>query len=178
MTSKLKDFAMFSESRNRGRMGETSRFNRYLDLERRVEDRFDEWKPEPDSWASSNPGAISRFQAMAENPSGAGGRLLLRGLSLVQKIGKSIVDLFKIPFSGSGSLKDIESERPEYLEKWGNSIMKSGRNKKEDYEDFYEQAYVNGKKTFGKFFDLDFPDSEEAKVYSDYVRGARRFYDF
>jgi hypothetical protein len=174
---------MFSESINRKRIRVSSKFDReddwikYQEIERRIEDRYSRKDSETGIGDFSDSGARARFQAMAEDPSGAPLRLIRMGLSLVQKVAKSIVDVFKMPFKGGDSLNDLKRQRENMLEKWGENITKSGRNTREDYEDFYSRAYDNGRKTFGYDFDLDSPDSEEGKVYSSYIRGARRFYD-
>lgn len=183
MTPRLKNFSMFSEAINRERSRFRSNFDKeddwskFEEIERRIEDRYSRKESETGIGEFSDSGARARFQAMAEDPSGAPLRLVRMGLSLVQKVAKSIVDVFKMPFRGGDSLESLKRQKKDMLEKWGETITKSGRNTREDYEDFYSRAYDRGRRTFGDDFDLDSPSSEEGRVYSSYIRGARRFYD-
>lgn len=183
MPTKLKDFAMFSEAINRGRSTYRSRemreddWSKFEEIERRIEDRYSRRDSDKGLGDFSDSGARARFQAMAEDPGGAPLRLIQMSLSLVQKVAKSIVDVFKMPFKGGDSLESLKRQKKDMLEKWGETITRSGRNRREDYEDFYSRAYDRGRRTFGDDFDLDYPSSEEGRVYSSYIRGARRFYD-
>jgi len=183
MTSRLKNFSMFSEAINRERRRFRSKFDKeddwskFEEIERRIEDRYSRRDSDKGLGDFSDSGARARFQAMAEDPGGAPLRLIQMGLSLVQKVAKSIIDVFKMPFRGGDSLESLKRQKKDMLEKWGETITKSGRNTREDYEDFYSRAYDRGRRTFGDDFDLDSPSSEEGRVYSSYIRGARRFYD-
>jgi len=72
--------------------------------------------------------------------------------------------------------KKKKKKKGEVLQKWGEDIKKTGRNEEKDYEVFYKKSLENGRKTFGKDFDIENPKSEDEEVYADYVNSASKYY--
>ena len=117
------------------------------------------------------------YDAMAERPGQALQRLISGTASGIAGLGKGISNLFGKKIESDSKIKSIRGQKQEVLSKWGEEIKQSGKNKEEDYKDFYKEAVINGKKNFGKDFDLDNPKNEEEEDYVDYVKTARKYYD-
>ena len=73
--------------------------------------------------------------------------------------------------------KTLKGKKREVLQKWGEDIKKTGRNEEKDHEIFYKKSIENGKKSFGKNFDIDNPKTEEEEIYVDYVKTAGKYYN-
>lgn len=117
------------------------------------------------------------YDAMAERPGQALQRLISGAAAGIAGLGKGISNLFGKKIDSGLRPKSIKRQKEEVLSKWGEEIKQSGKNKEENYRDFYKEAIVNGKKSFGKDFDFENPKNEDEEIYVDYVKTARKYYD-
>lgn len=108
---------------------------------------------------------------------GAAKRLLGRAVNALTGVSRSIADVFKKDNLASMDDKSLENSKDEVLSKWGEGIKVEGKNKKKDYEEFYTNALIKGRKTFGRGFDLKNPKSREEKIYAEYISGADKYFD-
>ncbi len=109
---------------------------------------------------------------------GALQRLVGGAAKKIQSIGQGISDLFNSPKVSKLEVGELRKQKGETLSKWGDSIKSTGKNKQKDYENFYKDAIIRGKSTFGKDFDINEPSTKEERVYRDYVFGASKYFDF
>jgi len=140
-----------------------------------IEARIKAQNPEVELFGAE--GGKDWYDAIAERPGQALQRLISGAASGVAGLGKGIFNLFGKKIEYDGKPKSLRGKKEEVLSKWGEEIKQSGKNKEEDYKDFYKEAVINGKKNFGKDFNLDNPKNEDEEVYVDYVRTARKYYD-
>jgi hypothetical protein len=119
---------------------------------------------------------ISSLDRMVYDEGGAAKRLLGQFFSGIKKISKGISTLFGDKNAEKMSLDDLEKNRSEILDKWGEGIRISGKNKKKDYEDFYRRYTSQGRDYFGQDFDIEKPRNREEIIYSRYARGARKYF--
>lgn len=108
---------------------------------------------------------------------GAAGRLLSRTINAITGVSRGIADVFKKEDISKMDDGSLEKNRDEILSKWGDGIRASGRNKQKDYEEFYTDAVIKGKKTFGGKYDINNPKNREERIYSDYISGAEKYFD-
>jgi hypothetical protein len=141
----------------------------------KIEARIKAENPEVD--LTGPEGGKDWYDAMAERPGQALQRLISGAASGIASLGKGISNLFGKKLDGDLDKKSLRGKKEEVLSKWGEDVKKTGRNKEQDYEGFYKEAIVNGKKSFGKNFDIDNPKSDEEEIYVDYVKTAKRYYD-
>ena len=116
-------------------------------------------------------GTSTWSQAMAENPGGALGRLVGAVGVGISKLGQAIFGAI-----GSKFAKGAKDEE-EAFSRWGESIQSSGKNKRKDYEDFYRNSLVSGRRTFGSEFDIENPRTSDQRKYKDYIRRSRQYFD-
>jgi hypothetical protein len=119
---------------------------------------------------------ISSLDRMVYDEGGAAKRLLGQVFSGIKKISKGISNLFGDKNAEKMSLDDLEKNRSEILDKWGEGIRISGKNKKKDYEDFYRKYTSQGRDYFGEDFNLNSPRNREEIIYSRYARDARKYF--
>lgn len=108
---------------------------------------------------------------------GAAKRLLTGAINAITGVSRGIADVFKKDDLANMDDKSLEGNREEVLSKWGEGIKTSGKNKKKDYEEFYTDAIVKGKKTFGGKYDINNPRNREERIYSDYISGAGKYFE-
>jgi hypothetical protein len=116
------------------------------------------------------------FDAMAEKPGQALQRLVAGASSGIVGLGRGFANLFGKSELDKYDAKTLKGKKREVLQKWGEDIKKTGRNEEKDYEVFYKKSLENGRKTFGKDFDIENPRSEDEEVYADYVNSASKYY--
>lgn len=116
------------------------------------------------------------FDAMAERPGQALQRLVAGASSGVVGLGRGFANLFGKSELDKYDAKTLKGKKREVLQKWGEDIKKIGKNEEKDYEVFYKKSLENGRKTFGKDFDIENPKSEEEEIYADYVNSASKYY--
>jgi hypothetical protein len=113
---------------------------------------------------------------MAERPGQALQRLVAGASSGIVGLGRGFANLFGKSELDKYDAKTLKGKKREVLQKWGEDIKKTGRNEEKDYEVFYKKSLENGRKTFGKDFDIENPRSEDEEVYADYVNSASKYY--
>lgn len=118
-----------------------------------------------------------KLYQMTYDEGGALQRLIKGAVEGLQKIGNSIADLFDSGKTAGMDVDGLEKNKEKVLSRWGDSIRASGRNKDKDYEDFYKNAILKGRSTFGKGFDINNPEGREQKLYKDYVFSASDYFD-
>jgi hypothetical protein len=91
-------------------------------------------------------------------------------------LGRGFANLFGKSELDKYDAKTLKGKKREVLQKWGEDIKKIGKNEEKDYEVFYKKSLENGRKTFGKDFDIENPKSEEEEIYADYVNSASKYY--
>ena len=116
------------------------------------------------------------FDAAAERPGQALQRLVAGVSSGLVGLGRGFANLFGKSELDKYDAKTLKGKKGEVLQKWGEDIKKTGRNEEKDYEVFYKKSLENGRKTFGKDFDIENPKSEDEEVYADYVNSASKYY--
>ena len=116
------------------------------------------------------------FDAMSERPGQALQRLVAGASSGVVGLGRGFANLFGKSELDKYDAKTLKGKKTEVLQKWGEDIKKIGKNEEKDYEVFYKKSLENGRKTFGKDFDIENPKTEEEEVYADYVNSASKYY--
>jgi len=116
------------------------------------------------------------FDAMAERPGQALQRLVAGASSGIVGLGRGFANLFGKSELDKYDAKTLKGKKREVLQKWGEDIKKIGKNEEKDYEVFYKKSLENGRKTFGKDFDIENPKTEEEEVYADYVNSASKYY--
>ncbi len=116
------------------------------------------------------------FDAMAERPGQALHRLVAGASSGIVGLGRGFANLFGKSELDKYDAKTLKGKKREVLQKWGEDIKKIGKNEEKDYEVFYKKSLENGRKTFGKDFDIENPKSEEEEIYADYVNSASKYY--
>lgn len=142
----------------------------------KARERIDSLTPEV-NWLYKGSKGGDWLTAVADNPEGGLKRLLVGAVQGLLGISQSISDKFGNPDIKSKSKDYLVKNREETLEKWGENIEKSGKNKINDFEDFYKDAIFRGKKTFGNDFNIRKPKSEDEKIYVDYIENAFKYYD-
>jgi len=118
-----------------------------------------------------------KLYQMTYDEGGALQRLIKGAVEGLQKIGKGIADLFDSGKAASMDVDALEKNKEQVLSRWGDSIRASGRNKDKDYEEFYRNAILKGRSTFGKGFDINNPQGREQKLYKDYVFSSFDYFD-
>jgi len=141
----------------------------------RIQSRIKSENPEVE--LTGYEGGKDWFNAMAERPGQALQRLVASTASGLLGLGKGFANLFgKRSEFDKYDLKSLKSNKKEVLQKWGEDIKKTGKNEEKDYEVFYRKAILNGKKSFGKDFDIENPKTPDEDVYADYVNTASKYY--
>ena len=131
----------------------------------------------PEAEATGYEGGKDWFDAMAERPGQALQRLVSGAASGLLGLGRGVANLFgKRSDLERYDAKTLKGKKQEVLQKWGEDIKKTGRNEEKDHEVFYKKSIENGKKSFGKDFDIDNPKTEEEEIYVDYVNSAGKYY--
>ena len=131
----------------------------------------------PEAEITGYEGGKDWFDAMAEKPGQALQRLISGATSGLLGLGRGVANLFgKSSDLEKYDSKTLKGKKQEVLQKWGEDIKKTGRNEEKDYEVFYKKSIENGKKSFGKNFDIDNPKTEEEEIYADYVNSAGKYY--
>ena len=118
-----------------------------------------------------------KLYQMAYDEGGALQRLVKGAVEGIQKVGKGIADLFDSGKAASMDADGLEKNKEQVLSRWGDSIKASGKNKEKDYEEFYRNAILKGRSTFGKKFDIRNPEGRDQKLYQDYVYSASNYFD-
>lgn len=116
------------------------------------------------------------MEAVADDPEGGLKRLLVGATQAILGVGQLISDKFgDIKLKGKNK-EELSKYKEEALEKWGEKLHRSGKNRSSDFEVFYKDAIARGKKTFGKNFDLRNPKTDEEKIYAEYIEDAIKYY--
>lgn len=103
-------------------------------------------------------------------------RLVIGGLKGIFGVAQSISDKFGEASLKGKNLLGLKKKKEEALEKWGERLERSGKNKAEDFETFYKDAIIRGKRSFGKNFDIRNPRTDEERIYVDYIEDAIKYY--
>lgn len=134
--------------------------------------RIDSLSPQT-SWLY---GGSSWMQSVADDPEGGLVRLISGAAQAVLGLGQAIADKFGDSTIKSKNKEDLEKNKKITLEKWGEKIEKSGKNKSSDFEIFYKDSIARGKKIFGKDFDIRNPKTDDEKIYVEYIEDAIKYY--
>lgn len=118
-----------------------------------------------------------KIYQMVYDEGGAAMRLLKGVAAGLNRIGQGISDLFDTGTASSMDYDKLDKNKESVLSKWGTNIKASGKNKEKDYEEFYRNAILKGRTTFGKDFDLKNPSGKEQELYRDYVYDATNYFD-
>ena len=140
----------------------------------RIQSRIKAGNPEVE--LTGYEGGKDWFDAAAERPGQALQRLVAGVSSGLVGLGRGFANLFGTSELDKYDAKTLKGKKGEVLQKWGEDIKKTGRNEEKDYEVFYKKSLENGRKTFGKDFDIENPKSEDEEVYADYVNSASKYY--
>ena len=140
----------------------------------RIQSRIKAGNPEVE--LTGYEGGKDWFDAAAERPGQALQRLVAGDSSGLVGLGRGFANLFGKSELDKYDAKTLKGKKGEVLQKWGEDIKKTGRNEEKDYEVFYKKSLENGRKTFGKDFDIENPKSEDEEVYADYVNSASKYY--
>jgi len=109
---------------------------------------------------------------------GALKRLLKGAINSLAGLTSGISDLFNNGRTSSMSADALRGSQDEILSKWGDDIRRKGNNKEADYEKFYRDAILKGRKSFGGKFDPENPEGKEQSIYAEYVNNASKYFNF
>jgi hypothetical protein len=141
----------------------------------KLRSRIDSLSPET-GWIYDGGSKGTWMQSVVDDPEGGLLRLITGAAQSILKVGEVIADKFSDNSIKGKNKKELEKNREETLEKWGERLEKSGKNRASDFEIFYKDSIARGKKLFGKNFDLRNPKTEEEKIYSEYIEDAIKYY--
>ncbi len=119
-----------------------------------------------------------RLNQTAHDEGGALRRLAGEATQGIIGLKNGIADLFNTGKVSSMSDEELAKNRKEVLSKWGEDIKKIGKNKDTNYEEFYKDAIIKGKRSFGRTFDIEKPKSKQESLYTEYVNDATKYFEF
>jgi hypothetical protein len=104
--------------------------------------------------------------------------LINQTLDVLTGLRDNIKGLFKSDKASSMTGDELQNNRDEILQKWGDDIRKTGKNREKDYEEFYRDALRRGRSSFGKNFNPESPKNREESLYVDYLNNAAKYFRF